>query len=545
MLSVEIEFLTGRYSATAHFDRKEYEWPPHPARLFSALVATWADSDQPDPSERAALEWLESLDPPTISAARVFPRRSMTHFVPVNDAAVIGKSWYERKAAQVDELNQQFESALEESAGEVNSKVTRIQTKLERALNVDDQVDSLGNTNPNDAARLLPDGRNKQERVFPSVTLEDPHVTFTWETDVDPKTSETLDGILERVTRLGHSSSLVSCRVVSNHPNPAFVPGRGDHLIRTVRSGQLRTLENQYAQHKACRPRSLPFEGVYYGPPGTGTDSEQKLSPNLAGKWITFEFRLNSRWFPATESVLIARTMREAIFHYADDLPEGLTGHTESGSPSQHPHVSFIPLPYVGWEHADGRLMGVAVMIPDQCDPRTEISLLRAIGKWEQEANTLVLKLGRKGVVEIERKPATAITSLKRKFWEGPARSWTTVAPIALPAHPGGLSNGTSHSRSRAWDRATQGVADSCAHVGLPTPTDVALSLNPFVKGSRRASEYPTFKQSGRNGTEVARQLIHAQIEFDRPITGPLLLGSGRYFGLGLMRPISKENSDE
>ena len=40
MFAIRVECLTGRYVATAYDDRSRAEWPPHPARLFSALVAT-------------------------------------------------------------------------------------------------------------------------------------------------------------------------------------------------------------------------------------------------------------------------------------------------------------------------------------------------------------------------------------------------------------------------------------------------------------------------------------------------------------------------
>ena len=51
MFAIAIELLAGRYTATRFNDRAEPEWPPHPARLFSAMVAAWADSDDPDPAE--------------------------------------------------------------------------------------------------------------------------------------------------------------------------------------------------------------------------------------------------------------------------------------------------------------------------------------------------------------------------------------------------------------------------------------------------------------------------------------------------------------
>ena len=44
MLTLEVEFLLGRYAAADFRDREQPEWPPHPARLFSALVAAAYES---------------------------------------------------------------------------------------------------------------------------------------------------------------------------------------------------------------------------------------------------------------------------------------------------------------------------------------------------------------------------------------------------------------------------------------------------------------------------------------------------------------------
>ena len=32
---IEVNFLTGRYVATCHNERRQCEWPPHPARLWA------------------------------------------------------------------------------------------------------------------------------------------------------------------------------------------------------------------------------------------------------------------------------------------------------------------------------------------------------------------------------------------------------------------------------------------------------------------------------------------------------------------------------
>ncbi len=57
MLTLEIELLTGVYRAALP-DGSSAEWPPHPERVFSALVQAWADGGC-DSQERAALEWIE------------------------------------------------------------------------------------------------------------------------------------------------------------------------------------------------------------------------------------------------------------------------------------------------------------------------------------------------------------------------------------------------------------------------------------------------------------------------------------------------------
>jgi len=68
MLAIDVECLTGRCVAARLDDRDQPEWPPHPARLFAALVAVAKEAGD-DPRERAALEWLERQAPPAIAAS--------------------------------------------------------------------------------------------------------------------------------------------------------------------------------------------------------------------------------------------------------------------------------------------------------------------------------------------------------------------------------------------------------------------------------------------------------------------------------------------
>src|SRR5689334_9896284 len=99
MLVIEVQLLTGRYVAIAD-NRKATgdaisEWPPHPARLFSAMVSALHDRPAPWIADaRAALEALQAEDAPEIEASNVNDdavagRRSVLDvFVPVNDVSL-------------------------------------------------------------------------------------------------------------------------------------------------------------------------------------------------------------------------------------------------------------------------------------------------------------------------------------------------------------------------------------------------------------------------------------------------------------------------
>lgn len=486
---IEVNLLTGRYVATYHNDRQWGEWPPHPARLFSALVATWAE-DGYDRGEHDALKWLESRGAPAIAASEAVPRSVVSHFVPVNDARII-------------------------------------------------------DSNPSSTLRILPDRRIKQERFFPSVTPDDARVTYLWN-DVAPKPiGETLDCLLSRVTRMGHSSSLVSCRVALESTGETYTPGDGTEYLRVVSPGQLAELQRQYVRHQGVKPRSLSYTDIRYST-STGTvGPEPALQPNTAGEWIVFEFAKDSRTFPLTRAVDLATAMRGAILKYAKGpIPEELSGHRPDGKPTRGSHVAFLPLPYIGSEYADGRLLGIALSVPRLLRDNVRRALYRAIGRWEANVGSnqqypLRLTLGSHGVVHMVRRRALAdLVALRPRVWCRRSTRWVSATPIALPRHPGTLSAGSPAARAKAWELAERAVATACAHVGLPEPATIEVSLNPLIVGTRTAKRFPAFSQNGREGKPVRRQLVHASLTFEHTVEGPLMLGAGRFLGLGLMRPV-------
>lgn len=572
MTVIEVSFLTGRYSATAHHDRREPEWPPHGARLFSAMVAAWADSDPPEDVERAALEWLEAQPPPLITAPEAVRRRVVSHFVPINDAAVIPAARYQRRSAEIEDLIAQWEDELDASGGEITKRVERLQTKIDVKRDVNSLVSGPGKTNPDAAEALLPDGRAKKERYFPSVTLLEaeargsltesaglmsgqgapdtaakrlPAVVYAWDVGPPAEVAQALDGLLARVTRLGHSSSLVSCRLRDNAPAATHIPGNGAEMLRWIRPGQLAALENEHRRHQAVRPRSLPFRGVRYREAvPDGGDSAEMATPTTAGDWIVFELR-PPRSRPMTRTVELTRVLRQSVLsHVPDPPPEGVSGHRRDGRPTTAPHIAFLALPNVGHQHGDGRIMGMAISLPDGLDGAARNAILRGVGAWESKRGdrSVQLRMGRNGTVEMQRvQPPFALVSLRRRVWARPSRWWASATPVALPAHPGNLCRAHPVARAKAWARAEEAVARSCEHVGLPRPTDVRVSFVSHLLGARPARDFPIFKQGRAGNGEVVRRLVHVAVEFAEEVRGPLMLGSGRFLGLGLMQPVDDD----
>ena len=554
---IEVNFLTGRYVATSHDDRRQPEWPPHPARLFSALVATWADSDEPSQDERRLLEWLEALGPPAIVAdPKAIPRKVVSHFVPVNDTAIVGRKWQQRQAERVRQTTTRLADALAASGGETTRNVERMRRELAKLRDVGSQVSDPGNTNVEMAQQLFPEGRQKRERHFPSMTVcvpvagdsvtTSPRVTFTWDRDLTEEAREVLDGLAARLTRLGHSSSLVSCRVVRAVPDANLLPSlTGTNSLRHVQPGQLAELERRFASHQGILPRALPYVDIRYSEaqPRASTAEDE---PNTAGDWLVFEFLHGSRAFPAMRTVEVATALRSAMFRFADEpIPEGLSGHTPDGCPTSEPHVAFLPLPFAGRAHGDGRLLGIAVSVPNDVNQATRHSLYRAVGKWERQARGRDLKLvfGRQGEIRLRRLRGRGLATLRRHSWRGPSRHWASVTPIALPRHPGRLRGGTSSAQARAWLAAETSVRAAVMHVGLPEPSGAQVSLAPFVTGVRATHAFPPFRQPGKDRMPVRRQLVHAAITFDHEVLGPLMLGAGRFVGLGLMYPVRRHEA--
>lgn len=590
MLAIEVELLTGRYAATAYNDRGRAEWPPHPARFFSALVAALHDYEPTEPAERAALLWLEQQGAPSL---RVDPepnvgfRQVQDVYVPINDVTLAGDSRIREETKKLDDavarvadamqrisraksmLSEASDAKAKKSAEKLlareenrlakeQEKLVKNQTSLARFVSSQLEADArptddalatstslmiapfVGVGKKKQGKRTRQQGRTRQVRTFPVVLPETPTFALLWP-KADPAQHRTgLQRLCARVTRLGHSSSLVRCTLLDADVQPTLVPsGDGEVVLRVVGPGQLDRLERAFEHHKGVESRVLPARPQRYGL------ARVQAAPRLVAKsvfsadWVIFE-RVGGSRPVASRATDLARALRDALIelHGQRDLPETLSGHTEHG-PTERPHVAFVPVPFVGHEHADGSLMGCAIVMPRDLSRRDRETLLRLVAKWEKvradARGNLTLAGGTLPPFHVRRVQLSAKAALDPMRWCRTATRFITATPIALDRNPGNLRSNQGATAHKAALEAERSIGDACERVvGVP-PSSVEVSLAPLLPGAQHVRSFLPWP--GRPG-RTPRVRVHADIRFEAPVSGPLLLGAGRYFGLGLCLPV-------
>lgn len=486
MFALEWEYLTGRYVARAYNEGQsgiEAEWPPHPDRVFQALVAAWGSLGEPIAGAKA-LKKLERLDPPEIYAPDVERPGAQTVFVPTND------------------------------------KIT------------DDQ------------------GCHKHmPRTFPSVLLPQgigassgdyacPFCALVWRSeDLNEDDRDVLETLCNAVTNIGHSQSFVRMWVSVEPPVPNFIPltdGKRGIPLRVPRSGRFDTLCRAYAGGGAEWRR--PPVGHYQAYTRRETPKREMPRGVFDSNLIVLR-RTGGEALSLLETLAFAEALRGALLSHADDSgKELISGHRHDGTPSERPHVAYLPLPFAGYEHADGHLLGFALALPRGLSRTEEDSVWGALANAiDSDTDTMRLVAGSSGGcdVTVEERPAPPVT-LQTNTWCRSSRGWATVTPAVLDRLPP-----RRHQDLDRW--AAEQIAESCQKQGLPAPASIRISGFSSLQGVPPAREFPCLKR--KDG--LRRWHTHARIEFRESVAGPLILGAGRFRGYGLFKPVSLAEGEE
>ncbi len=512
MLTLGIRYLTGCVVASNASDRDHVEWPPHPGRVFMALAAAHFETGQ-RPDERAVLEWLEQRGAPLIAASAYVERPVVTQYVPVNDKAgpapapIQSAPWITRK---------------------------------------------------------------RQPRSFARAWLADDTVYLVWPEAKAEDRFAALEGLCEKVTRIGHSISLVQMWASQQLPDrsPDWIPDelQATERFRTAAPGLLQYLERQFnsktierfwelqaiAENDSDKKRQraakkvlkeqFPDEPVRLRPQLSIScgyvPARNESEPVAAGTvfdphlLVSGLHRVDSPYLhlDLAATLQITGRLREALLeHIGTAIPEVLSGHS-GPAPAERPHIAFLPLPFVEHEHADGGIRGIAVGVPRDIQVPDRQRLLAALAGIRRQG----LKLGALGCWELQPPYAgSSLATLRDRVWtafpEG-ARVWATVTPYVYDRHPKAKDKATyqrelAEAVRESWHRVCQ--SPEVAVEVIITPVSAHL-------GAPASHEFPRLVR--KDGTQCRH--THAILIFDKPVVGPILLGAGRYRGYGLCRPL-------
>jgi CRISPR-associated protein Csb2 len=446
------------------------EWPPSPMRLFQALIAgsragcreaSWNET------RSDAFSWLAGLQPPLIIAPSVRRLISSTLFVPNNESdkesdrqkRLKSKVVWPHRLLDGDAVHFSW-SFKNCSENKCKAEVLCAESRNLLALGWGiDQVAGNGRILIDTETAALPGERwCAWNRHGPGVSA--------WRVP----TAASL-GDLERVYQ-----SFMQ-RIKGNRYHPP------------LKTREFKTVE--YLRAKTLPPRSyavfeLP-DGVAFRQEGVATVAAMLRS--------------------------VACRKAKADTH---DFPGGsesyVAGHQEKlkGTP---PRFSYLPLPTIGHQHADGMIRRLLIAEPFGGDG--------VQAQWAQD------RLRNATVRDIDGNDHGALQDVWRatsrpmlRRYVGESRSWCSVTPVILPGYD-----------DRKQSKAEKLVLAACAQADLPIEAieDLTIRKAPFWPGSASAQHYmaPNYLKN------LPRW--HVSLKFSENLPGPISVGAGRHAGLGVL----------
>jgi CRISPR-associated protein Csb2 len=469
------------------------EWPPSPARVFQALVAGANCCGRIPEDAQEALRWLEAHGAPVIVAPLHRLGSEISIWVPNNDMDAVGGD-----PARVSDLRVPKSVRPRLVEGEpVFHYVWRVRSTPPAAL------DAL-------ARRLHCLGRGVDQAWAHGSVLgaQDIEILLT-----------TCEGVVFRPTPGGAVQTLdLACPV----------PGSFDSLEERHRASLQRFVDASDAPGSLLfvQPPRARFQQVPYDAPPRRATFELR-DAGADGSYAPWE---QTRVVALVEWIRdsMADRLRTALPDALPCVEQALVGRHVPDLPRVTPdrRVRLVPLPSIGHQHVDRAIRRVVVEVPPGCPLRADDVFWSASGLEDGER---VLQRG------------TPDHMLERYGFTGAAKAWRSVTPVALPpvaraehgSSCGGLGGRDRLSTETAGIRL---LAQALRHAGLPAALVRAqLRREPWTARGAPARSYAP-------GTRFSPdRLWHVELELSRPIAGPLVLGDGRFLGLGVFEPVVPE----
>jgi len=523
-LVVTVHFHDGRYHG--HGD-----WPPAPARLFQALVAG-AATPKLSEEARAALTWLERLDAPTIAAPTVHSGQHVEFFVPNNDM--------DSQGGDIRRI------------GKVRTSTKHVRPRLFDASLPILYVWRYGSGSDSDMwARQVCDLAMGVYQLGRGVDMAWAVAECLEESAMEARL-DAYEGAIYRHSKHGGGIRLdcpehgslgsLENRYAANPVRFRRVGGGGKSRIEfsNVPKPRFRsvvynssTVRLLFDLRRTAEP-AVPFapwpleEVAALVIRVRGDDSSNGAPPSGAYKRLADAFPTKKETINRT---LIGRDAKDA---------------------DKAQRLRIIPLPSIGSTYVDRAIRRVLVEVPPDCPLRGDdvewafsgLVVLEhdsASRVFDEETGELLTD-AMSSLIQLV--PATDRSMLEHYGIDKASSShvWRSVTPIVLPVEAARRRINPARQSTEAKDgtkrfaeqrRAAGAVLQALRHAGVrATPVSVRVQREPFeARGSR--------VESFARGTRFAKErLWHAELRFATAVQGPLVLGDGRFMGLGLMSPV-------
>lgn len=379
----------------------------------------------------------------------------------------------------------------------------------------------------------------KNEKVFRSVRiLSGAPLYYLWQINPDDQNiAKKMINQARRVSTLGWGIDLVA--VDGNMLSPADA----DNLIKTYSGHHWRPAEGSRNLLRCPKPGSLSdlrkayesflnrFSGNVYNParkprefietpyarlgavqreiaafkllrPDDDSEAFESFDQRKAmevAAWVRGYLCRASQlvWFPGDSGVFVAG-------HVPEQNKNGKTP----------PRFSYLPLPSIGHIHADSRVRRFIITEPYGGDGRYT--------QWAQRILANAVVTDKYGVSQARLMPMSKRDSVIHHY-VCEARTFQTITPVILPGYDDMKYSKALKLAEKALEQAGFSVNDLAE--------SIYLQKAPFHNGGYSPSSY------ARPAYLKGNSAMHVRLTWKEPITGPLAIGAGRHFGLGLFVP--------
>ena len=390
-------------------------------------------------------------------------------------------------------------------------------------------------------------------RVLPG---DDPVVWIWPGLDLDEKCTQLLDALLDRtlyfgraesfcrmwrVERTGVEANCILHRRDSGGDSPVLVPTPGAALRMDA------LLECTDGKLLAGYPIPPGTEWYFASLPPHPAAAPVRASARTAPTGLhAMQFAVGGRVYPPPDRwIRVAERFRGRVIQHSAARMSGtprahygslsaaqkdelvlLTGKDATGAAVKgHPHAYFLlrpdgegnPTRLIVWRHGKPfTAVEVDAMLEASEEPVT----------WESGAPDWKLRLV----------PLPERTALPSDF-DGPSHVWSSITPFVPPA---GRRRFRENGRLRTGETVERVTAKLLEAGGWPTPACVVVDPDKTVWVCLHETRERRFARE-QTRTPLVRPGFHLLIEFDAPVTGPIVIGDSAHFGLGQFRCLGRD----